>query len=155
EAYIQLAGSGTEVKHVILLSDGRSLPDDYQGLVNKMVDQKITVSTVAVGSGADRELLTNIAQWGKGRTYYIEDANRVPQIFTQETEMATGKSLKEEPFKLVVKKNVEAFKGIDFKTAPNLLGYVATKAKDTSEVLLEAPPAAGDKPDPLLARWQY
>src|SRR5215813_8449656 len=154
EAYIQLAGGGTEVKHVILLSDGRSLPDDYQGLVSKMIDQKITVSTVAVGSGADRELLQNIAQWGNGRTYYIEDANRVPQIFTQETEMATGKSLKEEPFKPVVKKTVEAFKGIDFKTAPTLLGYVATKAKDTSEVLLEAP-AAGDKPDPLLARWQY
>jgi hypothetical protein len=54
----------------------------------------------------------------------------------------------------LVKKTVEAFKGIDFKTAPTLLGYVATKAKDTSEVLLEAP-ALGEKPDPLLARWQY
>ncbi len=154
EAYIQLAAGGTEVKHVILLSDGRSLPDDYQGLVTKMADSKITVSTVAVGSGSDRELLANIAQWGKGRTYYIEDANRVPQIFTQETEMATGKTLREEPFRPLVKKTVEAFKGIDFKTAPTLLGYVTTKAKETSEVLLEAP-AVGDKPDPLLARWQY
>ncbi len=154
EAYIQLAGGGTEVKHVILLSDGRSLPDDYQGLVTKMSDAKITVSTVAVGSGSDRELLQNISQWGKGRTYYIEDAARVPQIFTQETELATGKTLKEEPFKPIVKKTVEAFKGIDFKTAPNLLGYVTTKAKDTSEVLLEAP-TAGENPDPLLARWQY
>jgi Ca-activated chloride channel family protein len=154
EAYIQLAGGGTEVKHVILLSDGRSLPDDYQGLVTKMTDAKITVSTVAVGSGSDRELLQQIAQWGKGRTYYIEDATRVPQIFTQETEMATGKTLKEEPFKAQVKKTVEAFKGIDFKSAPNLLGYVTTKAKDTSEVLLEAP-GIGEKPDPLLARWQY
>jgi Ca-activated chloride channel homolog len=139
EAYIQLAGGATEVKHVILLSDGRSLPDDYQGLVTKMADSKITVSTVAVGSGSDRELLANIAQWGKGRTYYIEDANRVPQIFTQETEMATGKTLREEPFRPLVKKTIEAFKGIDFKTAPSLLGYVTTKAKDTSEVLLEAP----------------
>jgi Ca-activated chloride channel homolog len=154
EAYIQLAGGGTEVKHVILLSDGRSLPDDYQGLVSKMAEAKITVSTVAVGSGSDRELLANIAQWGKGRTYYIEDANRVPQIFTQETEMATGKTLREEPFRPLVKKTVEAFKGIDFNTAPTLLGYVTTKAKDTSEVLLEAP-TLGEKPDPLLARWQY
>jgi Ca-activated chloride channel homolog len=154
EAYIQLAGGGTEVKHVILLSDGRSLPDDYQGLVNKMSDAKITVSTVAVGSGSDRELLQSIAQWGKGRAYYIEDATRVPQIFTQETEMATGKTLKEEPFQPHVRKNVEAFKGIDFNTAPKLLGYVTTKAKDTSEVLLDAP-GTGEEPDPLLARWQY
>ena len=154
EAYISLAGGGTEVKHVILLSDGRSLPDDYQGLIVKMVDAKMTVSAVAVGSGSDRELLQNIATWGKGRSYYIEDATKVPQIFTQETEMATGKTLKEEPFKPLVKKMVDAFKGIDFNTAPTLLGYVTTKAKDTSEVLLEAP-VIGEKPDPLLARWQY
>jgi uncharacterized membrane protein len=150
EAFIQLAGASTEVKHVILLSDGRSLPDDFQGLVQKMVEGKITVSTVAVGNGADRELLANIASWGKGRTYYLEEPTNVPQIFTEETELATGKTLREESFKPVVKKNVEAFKGIDFNTAPPLLGYVATKSKDTSEVLLES-----KRKDPILARWQY
>ncbi len=150
EAYIQLAGATTQVKHVILLSDGRSLPDDFEGLTKKMAESKITVSSVAVGNGADRELLANIAKWGKGRTYYLEEPTNVPQIFTEETELATGKTLREESFKPVVKKNVEAFKGIDFKTAPNLLGYVATKSKDTSEVLLESA-----RKDPILARWQY
>jgi Ca-activated chloride channel homolog len=150
EAYISLAGSSTQVKHVILLSDGRSLPDDFEGLTKKMADSKITVSTVAVGNGADRELLQQIANWGHGRTYYLEDPAAVPQIFTEETELATGKTLREESFKPVVKKNVEAFKGIDFETAPPLLGYVATKSKDTSEVLLES-----KRKDPILARWQY
>ena len=150
EAYIQLAGASTQVKHVILLSDGRSLPDDFEGLTKKMADAKITVSTVAVGNGADRELLSQIANWGHGRTYYLEDPATVPQIFTEETELATGKTLREESFKPVVKKNVEAFKGIDFNTAPPLLGYVATKSKDTSEVLLES-----RRKDPILARWQY
>jgi Ca-activated chloride channel family protein len=145
-----LAGSSTQVKHVILLSDGRSLPDDFEGLTKKMADSKITVSTVAVGNGADRELLQQIANWGHGRTYYLEDPAAVPQIFTEETELATGKTLREESFKPVVKKNVEAFKGIDFATAPPLLGYVATKSKDTSEVLLES-----KRKDPILARWQY
>ncbi len=150
EAFIQLTGASTEVKHVILLSDGRSLPDDFQGLTQKMAEAKITVSTVAVGNGADRELLANIATWGKGRTYYLEEPTNVPQIFTEETELATGKTLREESFKPVVKKNVEAFKGIDFNAAPPLLGYVATKSKDTSEVLLES-----KRKDPILARWQY
>jgi Ca-activated chloride channel family protein len=153
EAFTTLSGAGTDVKHVILLSDGRSLPDDYQTLVTKMAESKMTVSTVAVGSGADRELLSNIANWGKGRTYYIEDAAKVPQIFTQETQLAAGKTLREEPFKPTVKKTVEAFKGIDFKSAPTLLGYVTTKAKNTSEVLLESPNRT--QPDPILARWQY
>jgi uncharacterized membrane protein/uncharacterized protein YegL len=150
EAYIQLAGSNAQVKHVILLSDGRSLPDDFEGLTKKMADIKVTVSTVAVGNGADRELMQQIAGWGHGRTYYLEDPAAVPQIFTEETELATGKTLREESFKPVVKKNVEAFKGIDFEAAPPLLGYVATKSKDTSEVLLES-----RRKDPILARWQY
>lgn len=150
EAYIQLFTSPSQIKHVILLSDGRSLPDDYQGLVAKMSEAKMTVSSVAVGSGADRELLENIANWGKGRSYFIEDATKVPQIFTQETQLATKGTLREEPFKPVVKKQVDAFKGIDFNQAPQLLGYVSTQSKETSEVLLEST----DK-DPILARWQY
>src|SRR5262245_20343805 len=85
EAYIQLAGATSQVKHVILLSDGRSLPDDFEGLTKKMAESKITVSTVAVGNGADRELLAQIANWGHGRTYYLEDPAAVPQIFTKET----------------------------------------------------------------------
>jgi len=150
EAFIALAGATSQVKHVILLSDGRSLPDDFEGLTKKMAESKITVSTVAVGNGADRELMEQMAKWGSGRTYYLEDPAAVPQIFTEETELATGKTLREESFKPVVKKNVEAFKGIDFDAAPPLLGYVATKSKATSEVLLES-----RRQDPILARWQY
>ena len=55
----------------MLLSDGRSYPDDYEGLVKKMVDAKMTVSSIAVGPAADVELLTNIANWGKGRSYVV------------------------------------------------------------------------------------
>ena len=101
---------------------------------------------------ADRDLLASIASWGKGRTYYLEDPRKVPQIFIEETERAKGKTLREQSFKPVVKKSVEAFKGIDFDTAPPLLGYVATKSKETSEVLLES---KDTDPDPILARWQY
>ena len=150
EAHLQLTGIQSEVRHVILLSDGRSLPDDYIGLVESMAEEKMTVSTVAVGNGADRELLSNIAEWGEGRSYFIEDATMVPQIFTEETQLATQGTLEEEPFVPIVAKDVEAFKGIDFENAPPLLGFVSTLAKDTSEVLLEA-----EEDKPILARWQY
>jgi hypothetical protein len=94
--------------------------------------------------------MENIANWGGGRAYYVENAENVPQIFQDETELAAGKSLQEETFKASVLKTIEAFKGIDFTTAPELLGYVATKSKSTAEVVLET---SGKKP--LLARWQY
>jgi Ca-activated chloride channel homolog len=149
-AYNQLANDPSEVKHVILLSDGHTARDPFQVLLEKMVQAKITVSTIALGTGSDKALLANIAEWGKGRTYFLTDAARVPQVFQDESELATGTTLREGAFAPVVKKNVQLLRGIDFKAAPRLLGYVATKAKEKSQVLLES-----DRKDPVLARWQY
>jgi len=146
----QLLGTEAKVKHVILLSDGKSYPNDYQSLVSRMARDKITVSAVAVGEEADRELLANIARWGNGRSYSVEDARRVPQIFIEETRLAVQGTLVEEPFRATLKGSIEAFRGVDFVGAPRLRGYVSTEAKENAEVLLESPSQA-----PVLARWQY
>ena len=149
-AYNQLVNDESEVKHVILLSDGHTAKDPFQSLVEKMAQARITVSTVALGTGADKALLASIAEWGKGRAYIVTDASRVPQIFQDESELATGITLRESPFVPVVRKNVQLLRGIDFKAAPRLLGYVATKPKDESHVLLES-----NRKEPVLARWQF
>lgn len=133
---------------MILESDGHSTQAPFQALATKMAESKITVSTVALGAGADDKLLRSIAAWGKGRAYFVPDATSIPQVFSEEAEEATGNTLREQPFKPVAKKNVQLFRGIDFETGPELLGYVATKAKETAEVLLESP----ERKDPVLAR---
>ena len=150
EAYLGLDEVEGRLKHVILLSDGRTYPDDYEGLVTKMAEAGITVSTVAMGQEADRELLANIAGWGEGRDYVVEDAQEVPQIFAKETRRAAQPTLVEEPFNPRVRKRAEMFKGIDFTSSPPLRGYLSTQLKDTSEALL-----VSDDDDPILARWQY
>jgi Ca-activated chloride channel homolog len=150
EAYEQIVPTAGETKHIILLSDGQTPAEDFKGLATEMLKNKVTISTVAVTAASDRVLMENIANWGGGRAYYVDNPLNVPQIFQDETQLAAGKNLKEENFKPIVKKTVEAFKGIDFKTAPDLLGYVATKPKATGELILQTP---GEKP--LLARWQY
>jgi uncharacterized membrane protein len=139
-----------EVEHIILLSDGKTYPDDYETLVTRMAEAEITLSTVAVGEEADRELLENIARWGNGRSYYIREAARVPQIFIEETQIASQSTLVEEEIRPILRTSVEAFAGIDFDTAPPLKGFVSTQAKDTAEVLL-----ATESEAPLLARWNY
>lgn len=149
-AYEQLTESPSKVKHVILLSDGKTYPDDYEELVTRMMEDEITISTVAVGEEADRELLSDIAEWGDGRSYFIRDAGRVQQIFVEETQIALDATLVEEPFRPVVRQMARVLEGLDFDAAPELKGFVATMAKDTAEVLLEGPDE-----EPLLARWQY
>ena len=150
-AYQALKDAPDEVKTVLILSDGITQTADFQGLAGTMIKNGINVSTIAVGTNSNRELMADIAMWGKGRAYSITSYERVPQIFIKETELALGKTLQEQPFLPIVKKSVEAFKGIDFEKAPRLLGYVVTKAKPTAEVLL----TESWTDEPLLARWQY
>lgn len=147
QAFIALKDARARAKHVVLLSDGRSYPDDYEGLLKKMVDAKMTVSSIAVGPAADRELLTNIAKWGRGRSYVVEDAREVPQIFVKEAKEAATPSFDEGAIKLVVK--AEGFlEGVDVARAPSLRGRTATVLKDTALELL-----ATEEGDPLLAFW--
>jgi Ca-activated chloride channel homolog len=150
-AFAELKNAPDEVKTVVLLSDGITQGPDLQPLASSMIRAGINVSSISVGRQSNRELMADVAMWGKGRAYYIDSYDRVPQIFIKETELALGKTLQEQPFRPVVAKTVEAFKGIDFDSAPRLLGYVATTAKPTSEVLL----TESWTNEPLLARWQY
>jgi uncharacterized protein (DUF58 family) len=147
QAFLALKDARARAKHVVLLSDGRSYPDDYEGLVQKMVDGKMTVSSIAVGPAADVELLTNIAKWGKGRSYVVADAKEVPQIFVKEAKEATTPAFDEKPLKPVVK--TRAFlEGIDLTKAPALRGRTAVVTKDTALELL-----ATEDGDPLLSFW--
>jgi uncharacterized membrane protein/uncharacterized protein YegL len=147
QAYLALKDVRARAKHVVLLSDGRSYPDDYEGLVKKMVEAKMTVSAIAVGPAADAELLTNIAKWGKGRSYTVLDAKEVPQIFVKEAKNAVNPSFDEKPLKPVVKTR-GFLDGVDVAHAPALKGRTAVVVKDDATELL-----ATEDGDPLLAFW--
>ena len=152
EAHLELIDSESEIKHVILLSDGRSLPDDFASLVEEMAAADETVSTVAVGNGADRafaQLDRGLGQWPE--LFYRRRRHGSPDLYRGNRTGHAG-TLSERPFQAVVIKEVEALSGIDFDSSPPLLGYVSTLAKDTAEILLESDE---DEPKPILARWQY
>lgn len=139
-----------KLKHVIILTDGVSSPGDFEGLAQQMASNKITVSTVAVGSDSDTELLENIARIGNGRYYLAEDPAQVPQIFAKETVTASKSAIDEQPFIPQTMRATRALADLDMDSAPFLLGYVMTRPKPTSEVILIT-----EKGDPLLAWWRY
>jgi uncharacterized membrane protein/uncharacterized protein YegL len=147
QAYFALRNAKARAKHVILLSDGRSYPGEYEALVQKMTAARITLSTVAVGPSADPELLKNLANWGKGRAYAVADATQVPEIFVKEAKNAATPSFDEKPIKPVVK-TPGFLTGIDLAQMPTLKGRTATVLKDDALELLTT-----DEGDPLLAFW--
>jgi hypothetical protein len=147
QAFIALKDARARAKHVVLLSDGRSYPDDYEGLVKKMVAAKMTVSASRSVPPQTSSSSTNIARWGKGRSYVVEDAKEVPQIFVKEAKNAMTPGFDEKTLKPVVK--TKGFlNGVDFAKAPSLRGRTATVVKDHALELL-----ATEEGDPLLAFW--
>ena len=142
----QLSEVQSEVKHVILVSDGRTYPDEYERLVLRMRQEEITVSTVAIGVESDRELLADIADWGDGNAYTIEDPSSVQSILIDETMNQLPDSTREEEIRVEQRGQAEALNGVDIATAPQLYGRIAAVAKDSAEIIL----GAGES-DPILA----
>ncbi len=146
-----LNSASARLKHVILLTDGISNSGDFEGLAQRMAGAKVTVSVVALGPGdaTDSRLLRSIARIGRGRFYAAPDAAQVPRIFAKETMTAGKSALEEEPFLPQVVRATRALADLDLDSAPLLLGYVVTKPKAGSEVIL-----ATEKGDPLLVWWR-
>jgi uncharacterized membrane protein/Mg-chelatase subunit ChlD len=137
-------------KHLILLSDGLTPKADFEGLVRQMAQQRITVSTVALGEDADKWLMSQVAEWGQGRYYFANDSESVPRIFTAETILVARTLVEEHTFLPSVRQDHEVLRGLDLGELPPLRGYVLAYPKPAAEVLL-----VSDKADPLLAVWRY
>ena len=135
---------------MIILTDGVSSPGDFEGIAQAMAADRITCSTVAMGSDADQSLLEEIARLGNGRSYVADDPGQVPQIFAKETVTASKSAINEQPFPPTVVRPTQVLSEIRLDEAPFLLGYVITRPKPTAEVIL-----ATESGDPLLAWWRY
>ncbi len=138
-------------KHIILLSDGLSVPGDFEQAVRRAVGGKITVSTVGIGTDADRFLLEKLASEGAGRSYFTSDPRSIPQIFARETRLADKSAVKEDPFLVFEENSSSKIIGeLSLEEAPPLLGNVVVRSKPASEVALTT-----ELGEPLLTFWRY
>ena len=147
QAYLALRTAKARAKHVVLLSDGRTYPDDHETLVHKMADANITVSSVAVGPSADQELLRSIAHvgpWAGVHGRGPEGAAGDLREGSEERRLAVvrgtpDQSDREEP-------------GVPERgrrdPVPPLKGFTSTVMKDSALEILATP-----DDDPLLAFW--
>ena len=148
-AHEGLKKSTANLKHIIVFSDGDpSAPS--QALMNQMVSDKITVSTVLIAGHAGPDNMIWIAAQGGGQFYNIQSPDELPQIFIKEAAVILKSAIYEDPFKPQLQSSTELVRGINSAEYPALLGYVATTPKPRAEM-----PLVTDKGDPLLAHWQY
>lgn len=149
-AYEALKSTSARVKHMIVLSDGRTQGGGYEQLAQQAHGDDITISSVGVGGGADNQLMARIAQAGGGKHYATSDPSNIPRIFTQDAATHLGKLIREQAFRPQQVETHPMLAGWDTSKAPELLGYVKTIRKATTQV-----PLVTDIGDPLLAHWRF
>ncbi len=140
-------------KHIILLSDGRSLSSaDYDRLIGQMRAESVTLSTIAIGSDSDTQLLEELAKHGEGRYYYVDKARDVPNVTTKEARIASGSPIVEGQIQPKLLAPSPILRSIVPASLPVIGGYVVTSIKDQAQTVL-APDEI--RADPILAQWQY
>jgi uncharacterized membrane protein len=147
-----LAEDPSPRKHIILLTDGGADPTGLVEMSRRLYDENdVTTSVISIGSPASiPSFLPQMAEAGHGNFHAVEVVETIPTIFTMETVLATRSYIAEEPFVPTIASANAMIDGIT--AAPPLLGYVATTARQTAQVVLTGPT---DYDDPLLAGWQY
>ncbi len=137
-------------KHIILLTDGGSSPKGLVELTKKLHDDSgVTTSVVALGTNPPA-FLRQMTEAGDGNYHEVKDIGQIPNIFAQETVLATRSYIQEGDFTLVRTANSPILNGID--ALPALKGYIATTAKPTAQTILRGP---DPYKDPILVQWQY
>lgn len=153
QAVSELENATAALKHVIVLSDGATAPAAFEALMARAEKSRITVSAVALGSGADLEFLKRLTKMGKGRLYVAPDSGPgtpLPQIFIREAILATGSGLSQKPAEVrptAEGANSPIFQGLAMGKTPRLATYnLASSKGGTTSTLLATP-----KGDPILA----
>ncbi|MBP7052319.1 MAG: VWA domain-containing protein [Phycisphaerae bacterium] len=150
-AFDALRGAKPTVKHVILLTDGQTaFPEDCSRLGLEMAAAGITISTVAIGSDTNMQLLNGIAAAAQGRFYPVADPTTIPEIFIKEAQVVRRSMIVEQTFSpQVVYALSEVLSGVP-TALPPLDGYVLTGPKGGLNQLV----LGSNEADPILATCQ-
>lgn len=94
-ALVDLTGSGAQVRHVVLLSDGRAnegMVDDggMRALADRFRNQGIAITTVGMGLSYEPRSLAALAFQTNGRHHFIDRPEHLAELFEEEAERLEG-----------------------------------------------------------------
>ncbi|MDQ2806716.1 MAG: glutamine amidotransferase, partial [Chloroflexota bacterium] len=150
-AFAEINQLPARIRHIVLLTDGYEFgTHDYSPLYAGLQAGDISLTTVGLGRGADRGLLTRLAQGGGGRAYFTEQTSTIPQIVIKDVNISLKETTVEGQTAARSQAASPLLRDISPAQLPPLAGYDLTGAKPDAVTALVT-----DDGDPLLAHWQY
>ena len=148
-----IRNADADARHIVLLSDGKARTgtrESYQRLLDDVLADRTTLSTIALGEDADTDLLNFLADEAGGRYHFAARDEDIPVLTLQEARSAGSQSVIRGNFRPIQTAPSPILAGIDPTTMPELAGYDFAEAKPDAQVVLTS-----DREDPVLAKWQY
>lgn len=151
----RLQKAGTSRKHIIVLSDGKFplSSEEYIAEINRLRNEGISISTVALGIEADIPFMKILAKYGKGAFYHTLDASQLPRIFVEDIKVASGEKTLQEGIDFPVIVGPSGVVSTSLERFPPVRGFVETLPKRGSE--FELVTRKDESPFPILASWNY
>lgn len=143
------SASGFARRHVLLVSDGRTSPEDVSRMQALVATRRFELSVVALGADADRQLLRTLAESTGGRAYFPNDVRELPAIAARESARVAGGRTVDSAFPLLSQPH-PILTSLGDRSLPLMGGYVVAAARPTAESPLQSP-----LEDPVLATWRY
>ncbi|MGN6700273.1 MAG: VWA domain-containing protein, partial [Thermomicrobiales bacterium] len=146
----ELSHSQAHTRHLILLSDGApSTPFNPDSVTSQAKRNNATISTIAIGDGADLSLMEKIAT-SRDLAHFARTPEEIPGFVLQEAKQLGGRTLATGEFQAVQTAPSPIMRGLDPAKLPTLDGYQITETKPDAQMIL-----ASGQDEPILAQWQY
>lgn len=150
EAFYGLKDLDARYKHILVLSDGGVAEARYQQLLRHIAENRINVSTVAVGGKVDDE--RSMADWariGRGRFYSIPDEFSLVELDFKQPQTTPEPAYRSGSVAVRATGAAGWWDGQGIGTPPPLSGFVPVRTRPDADTLFAT--ATGD---PILASWQ-
>jgi Ca-activated chloride channel homolog len=153
KGYQELIRSHAQERHIILMTDGITQPENFVPLLTKLRDAHISVATVALGADADRKLLAQIATATGGHQYVTDNARDLPKVFAKETQLSAKPVRVHGKLSVSLDSDSAVVRSLLGKALPKVSGNVVVTTKPGAQADLVA---SGEKSstNPALAEWQ-
>lgn len=146
EAYQALSSQKAQVKHVILISDGKSSEGDFSSLVSQAQKEGIYTTAVACGEDADSSFMQEISSLGKGKFAQVNSLSSIPSLTfpfeEKEEKVSRGEFYPE---------FTSSLSFLEPYSLPPVQGFLKSVLKERAISLYSIPPLNY----PLLSCWSY
>lgn len=141
-------------KHVILMTDGITAEWQILDITRRLVEQKVTLSTIAIGADANVPILEQMRQVGGGAFHLVTNTKDLPRIVVGDMdEKVKASDDIDDRFVPELFDPSPMTAGIRPDDIPALKGYVASTLKTAATKPMMT--NFRNREDPILAGWQY